>query len=95
MGWVARGIQGAAISSRRRDLEEGYGFCRGGVGCGWKGISIALTMGSTIAFAIRSVDRSLDRTYRVWVGLRVSAIYLTITETLKNRQNSRKRFRAR
>ena len=28
-------FKGTAISSRRRDLEEGYGFCRGGVGCGW------------------------------------------------------------
>ena len=72
-------------------MIHGPGFRRGGVGCGWKGIPIALTRESTIALVIHSVDR----TYRVWVGLRVSAIYLTNTETLKNRQNSRKRFRAR
>ena len=46
-------------------MIHGAGFRRGGVGCGWKGIPIALTMESTIAFAIRSVDRSLDRTYRM------------------------------
>ena len=34
-------------------MTHGARFRRGGVGCGWKGISIALTI------------RSLDRTYRM------------------------------
>ena len=42
--WVARGIQGTAISLRCRDLEEGYGFCRGVLGA----VSVRLETAPTV-----------------------------------------------
>ena len=70
---------------RLRDFADsvrlGGLFCRGGVRCGWKGISIALTIHSldrTYGMALRGarkiaialVIHSADRSDRSWVSLR-------------------------
>ena len=52
--WVGLRVEfkGAAISSRCRDLEEGYGFCRGGVGCGFGAVgkgSLSHSLGNLLS----------------------------------------------